>query len=156
MGKVPSGTYISSPTPGGSNDGLILNIQRLKREVRVWREVLHPNVVALLGWTSQVVRDTIRVSLISTWCNGGHIKQYLRHNPSADRYALVRFVSISVASRNVCLCFHQIKGVCGGLAYLHSRGIVHGDIKPVRMRFCRPLSCQALLLIIHSWYRPTS
>ena len=106
MGKVPSGMYISSTLLGSSNDEPILDVQRLKREVRVWREVLHPNVVALLGWTSQVVRDTIRVSLISTWCNGGHIKQYLCHNPSADHYALVRFISISVTSPNMCLCFH--------------------------------------------------
>ena len=49
MGKVPSGTHLSSPTLDSSNDGPILDIQRLKREIRVWREVLHPNVVALLG-----------------------------------------------------------------------------------------------------------
>ena len=43
---------------------------------------------------------------------------------------------ISVAAPNMSLKFYQIKDVCRGLAYLHSRGIVHGDIKPVSMRSC--------------------
>ena len=100
-------------------------------------------MVALLGWTSQVTRDNIRVSLISEWCDGGNIKEYLRHNPRADRHALVRFVSMSTVSECVFM-FSQIKDVCRGLAYLHSRGIVHGDIKPVSVRICDPLSYRAL------------
>ena len=109
MGKVPSGTHLSSPTLDSSNEGPILDIQRLKREIRVWREVLHPNVVALLGWTLQVVRYKIRVSLISTWCNGGNIKEYLCQNLMADRHALVRFVSISVASQTCVYVFTRSK-----------------------------------------------
>ena len=116
----------------------MLDLKRLKREVTVWRQALHPNVVALLGWTSQVTKDNIRVSLISGWCEGGNIKDYLRRNPIANRHALVRFVSMSAVSPNMRLCFHQIKDVCQGLVYLHARGIVHGDIKPVSTRICEP------------------
>ena len=86
----------------------MLDLKRLKREVTVWRQALHPNVVALLGWTSQVIKDNIRVSLISAWCDGGNIKDYLRRNPIADRYALVRFVSTSAISLNIFSCFHLV------------------------------------------------
>ena len=82
--------------------------QKLKREVTVWRSARHTNVVALLGWTSEVVSedgssvsssegaDKIRVSLVSTWCDGGNIKDYLRRNPMADRRALVRCIPSTV------------------------------------------------------------
>ena len=48
----------------------------------------------------------------------------------------------------MCLRFHQIKDVCRGLAYLHSRSIVHGDIKPVSTLLYQPLkrSCSQLTL----------
>ncbi|KAF8337385.1 kinase-like domain-containing protein, partial [Cantharellus anzutake] len=49
--------------------------------------------------------------LISTWCDGGDVKSYLRRHPTADRQIL-------------------IKDTCKGLAYLHSERIIHGDIKP--------------------------
>ncbi|KAF8309177.1 kinase-like domain-containing protein [Cantharellus anzutake] len=86
-------------------------LRRLKREIRVWRGLIHPNVVALFGWTSKVIRDNISVSLISTWCDGGDVKSYLRRHPTADRQIL-------------------IKDTCQGLSYLHSKRIIHGDIKP--------------------------
>ena len=80
---------------------MILPLQRLKRKVTVWRQVLHLNVVALLGWMSQMERDDIRVSLISAWCDRGNINDYLRRSPMVDRNALVRFVSVSVDSPNM-------------------------------------------------------
>ncbi|KAF8337386.1 uncharacterized protein EI90DRAFT_2645256 [Cantharellus anzutake] len=86
-------------------------VRRLNREIRVWRGLDHPNVVTLYGWASELARGSIRVSLISTWCDGGNVREYLRQHPTANRQALIR-------------------DVCRGLEYLHSNGIIHGDIKP--------------------------
>jgi len=100
---------------------------RLKREVTVWRGIRHPNAVELLGWTSQMAGDKIRVSLISTWCDGGDIKDYLRSNPTADRRSL-------------------IADVWRGMAYLHSPGIVHGDIKPTNSVVMKDINLAKLRL----------
>ena len=85
----------------------------------MWRDARHTNVVALLGWMSEVVSedglsvsssegvpDKIRVGLVSTWCDGGNIKDYLRRNPMADRRALVRWVPSAV--RNMSLYFIRL------------------------------------------------
>ncbi|KAF8317036.1 uncharacterized protein EI90DRAFT_3170803 [Cantharellus anzutake] len=85
--------------------------RRLKREIKVWHKMGDDNVIAFLGWTLQPVDGSLRVSLVSQWADGGNVTEFLRQNPDADRLGIVR-------------------GVCRGLAHLHSCGVVHGDIKP--------------------------
>ncbi|KAF8331717.1 kinase-like domain-containing protein, partial [Cantharellus anzutake] len=110
-----------------STDWLGKFIRRLRREVKVWHNLQHGNIVAFLGWTLQrVVDDKLRVSLISEWAEGGNVKDFLRRNPLGDRP-------------------HLIRGACQGLVYLHSCGIVHGDIKPVRSIFVLGADCNAQL-----------
>jgi len=84
----------------------------LKREVKIWGDLSHPNLVRFIGWMTEEREGEIRVSLISSWCDGGNVKDYLRESPNADRRRLI------------CDVGH-------GLAYIHIRDIIHGDIKPV-------------------------
>ncbi|KAF8332037.1 kinase-like domain-containing protein, partial [Cantharellus anzutake] len=85
--------------------------QRLRREVKIWHDLRHDNVIVFLGWTLGRIGDKLRVALISEWAEGGNVKDFLRSNPLGDRP-------------------HLVRGACRGLAYLHSCSIVHGDIKP--------------------------
>ncbi|KAF8344097.1 uncharacterized protein EI90DRAFT_3149529 [Cantharellus anzutake] len=87
------------------------SIKSLKRQIRLWSGLLHPNLVSFHGWAMINKEDTWRVNFISTWCGGGNIRTYLRNYPHANKHDLVLDIAL-------------------GLSYLHSEEIVHGDIKP--------------------------
>ncbi|KAF8328608.1 kinase-like domain-containing protein [Cantharellus anzutake] len=87
-------------------------IERLIREMRVWRKLTHAHIVELLGWMSYLEsKEKLCPSLVSHWCDEGDVRTFLRRRRDADRRALIR-------------------GIANGLAYLHSQEIIHGDIKP--------------------------
>jgi serine/threonine protein kinase len=64
----------------------------------------HPNVVPLLGTTCDPYQ------LISVWMAGGELSAYIGAHPCANRLGLV-------------------SDVADGLNYLHSLGVIHGDLK---------------------------
>ncbi|KAL5522390.1 hypothetical protein ACEPAG_8406 [Sanghuangporus baumii] len=79
-----------------------------EREIYVWSKLNHPNILPLLGFA---VDDSTRFPLmISEWMDNGSAWEYVTRNPS-------------------CNVMDLIIGVASGLAYLHSLGIVHSDIK---------------------------
>ncbi|KAG8915265.1 hypothetical protein FRC00_006047 [Tulasnella sp. 408] len=83
-------------------------LKRLKRELKIWMRVQHPNIAPLLGFTFDE-----EIAIISPWFGHGNLSDYLTEHPEANRMSL-------------------IQGVAAGLAYLHSSIplIIHGDIKP--------------------------
>ncbi|KAF7358679.1 TKL/TKL-ccin protein kinase [Mycena sanguinolenta] len=82
--------------------------ERLNREVQIWHELKHRNILPFIGIYD--VGHNFPV-LISPFCNFGHIGHYLQNYPSADRHKLVH-------------------DCASGLRYLHDNDIVHGDLKP--------------------------
>ncbi|KAG8762791.1 hypothetical protein FRC12_008844 [Ceratobasidium sp. 428] len=76
------------------------------RELHIWSKCQHPNVLPLLGLV--VFRD--QIGMASQWLERGSLPSYIEQNPDFDPYKM----SVGIAS---------------GLAYLHSTGIVHGDLK---------------------------
>ncbi|KAF8317504.1 kinase-like domain-containing protein [Cantharellus anzutake] len=87
-------------------------LRRLVREMKVWCELAHTHVVQLHGWISYLEsKQNLCPSLVSNWCGEGDVEAFLRRCPEADRRALV--------------C-----GIAHGLEYLHSKEIVHADMKP--------------------------
>ncbi|KAG9124638.1 hypothetical protein FRC07_010822 [Ceratobasidium sp. 392] len=82
------------------------DLKAAARELHAWSKYDHPNVVELLGVA--LFRD--RIAMISPWMKNGTLCQYILRHPNADKY---------------CLCSE----VASGVAYLHSMGTVHGDIK---------------------------
>lgn len=66
--------------------------QRLRRELRVWKELQHPNIVPLFG----VVSDYgPYVSMVSPWMENGNLNKFLTEELTlATRFKLVRPVSL--------------------------------------------------------------
>ncbi|KAJ7260878.1 kinase-like domain-containing protein [Mycena haematopus] len=83
---------------------------RLKfcREALVWKDLRHPNILPFLG----IDRDSFPSSLcmVSPWMNHGTVINYLKNHG----YANVNKLLYEIAK---------------GLEYLHSRNIVHGDLR---------------------------
>ncbi|KAG8905008.1 Receptor-interacting serine/threonine-protein kinase 2 [Tulasnella sp. 403] len=82
-------------------------LTRLKREIVIWMNLDHPNIVPFLGFTFDPT-----FCLISPWYPNGNIRHHLREHPDHDRLSLMYEVACAIE-------------------HLHSRNppIIHGDIK---------------------------
>ncbi|KAG8895414.1 hypothetical protein FRB99_000603 [Tulasnella sp. 403] len=87
-----------------------LNEEQLKhfqQEASNWQRLDHPYVLKLLG----IAKDASGgMYLVSPWLERGSLWDYMRRTPSCDRLKYI----------------HQ---TADALAYLHERGLIHGDVK---------------------------
>lgn len=79
---------------------------RFCKEVVAWRTLRHPNILSLLG----VTMDNSFFSMATEWMRNGNINEYIKSNPDANRFEL-------------------LKDVANGLIYMHGQAMVHGDLK---------------------------
>ncbi|CEL59828.1 putative serine/threonine-protein kinase DDB_G0284251 OS=Dictyostelium discoideum GN=DDB_G0284251 PE=3 SV=1 [Rhizoctonia solani AG-1 IB] len=86
------------------------SLKRAMREVYLWSKIIHPNIQELLG----VILFQDRVGMVSPWRNHGNLQDYIKKHRDVDRYAL---------------CLQAVKG----LAHLHDKNMVHGDLKACNM-----------------------
>ncbi|KAF9228991.1 WD40 repeat-like protein [Gyrodon lividus] len=84
--------------------------KRLRREIRVWLNLEHSNVLPLFGTTMNFGRFP---AMVCPWLEDGPLSSYLERR---DNY-------LTMVERFVLL--HD---VAVGLQYLHSRSVVHGDL----------------------------
>jgi len=84
--------------------------KRLDRETRVWNQLNDLNVLPFLGVSNDVGGEGSPPALITPLCTNGHVLDYLSHSHKTDR-------------------FKMVLGVAKGLRYLHSEGVIHGDLK---------------------------
>ncbi|KIO25927.1 hypothetical protein M407DRAFT_236294, partial [Tulasnella calospora MUT 4182] len=84
-------------------------LKALLGEVFPWYRLEHPNISPFIGYTF----DDGSATLVSEWQQYGHVMNYLRQHPKADRLEL-------------------IAQAAEALAYLHEQNspLIHGDIKP--------------------------
>ncbi|KAG8947531.1 hypothetical protein FRC03_001021 [Tulasnella sp. 419] len=83
--------------------------KRFYMEVLVSSRLGHPHIAEFKGFTMPTDL-TDMPAIISLWYQNGHIMAWLEKNLTVDRLSLLR-------------------DVISGVRYLHSRGIVHGDLK---------------------------
>ncbi|KAF8706761.1 Protein tyrosine kinase, partial [Rhizoctonia solani] len=81
--------------------------KELMREVRLWSELSHPNVLEFYGLYDA---GGMSIYMISGWMSNGNAPDYLLKYPDANRRDIVS---------------DALKGLC----YLHELGILHGDLK---------------------------
>ncbi|KZP16490.1 kinase-like protein [Athelia psychrophila] len=83
---------------------------RTRREIVVWKRLDHPNIVALLGTTTEE-SPWQSTGMVSRWMVNGNLGTFVTP-------------SLPLAHRQQITC-----DVAAGLAYLHSEGIIHGDLE---------------------------
>ncbi|KDR84190.1 hypothetical protein GALMADRAFT_133541 [Galerina marginata CBS 339.88] len=84
--------------------------KRLRREIRVWSFLQHQNIVPLLGTTMDF---SSYVAMVCPWIIDGNLHNYL--NDQKAELNLGRRLQILI-------------DVAEGLAYLHAKSIIHGDL----------------------------
>ncbi|KAG8883272.1 hypothetical protein FRB97_006967, partial [Tulasnella sp. 331] len=82
-------------------------LKRLQREVRVWHRLKHPHIAPLRGYAFGCDK---KPWLVSPWYENGDVSSYLLKHPSANRKKI-------------------LIQILDAMIYLHSQGIVHGDLK---------------------------
>ncbi|KAJ7097365.1 kinase-like domain-containing protein, partial [Mycena epipterygia] len=85
------------------------------REVKVWNGLQHRNIIELTGVTFE---HGPFMSMVSPWMDGGTLSTYLQRLGA----------TLTIANKLSMLC-----DVASGLSYLHSKGIIHGDLTTVNI-----------------------
>lgn len=96
-------------------------LKQIKDELSVMEILQHPNIVEYYG--IEVHRE--RVFIFEEYCQGGSIASLLEHGRIEDETVLQVYAMQMV----------------DGLAYLHSKGVVHRDIKP-ESELCAIVVCR--------------
>ena len=75
----------------------------------------------------------------------GDLVEFITKHPGADR---LRLVGVSAVGFDPCLPPHQLSDAAAGLDFLHSRNVIHGDLKGVRD--CLKLNLMSVLTRVKS------
>ncbi|KAF8183618.1 kinase-like domain-containing protein [Pholiota molesta] len=88
--------------------------KRLRKEMRIWANLDHPNIVSLFGITSDFGNCT---AMVSRWMNQGKLSEYLKEKGNLNLQERL----------NICIA------IAHGLSYLHSQKVIHGDLTPANI-----------------------
>lgn len=86
-------------------------VESAREETALWKELDHPHIVTLID----VIETPEAFCVVSQLANGGTLLSYVNEQTDSR-----------VPERDACRIFLQL---CDAARYLHSLGIVHGDIK---------------------------
>ncbi|KAJ7762903.1 kinase-like domain-containing protein [Mycena metata] len=90
-------------------DGVKANLSLLRKEIDIWLNLRHPNILQFLGANTLDDKPFIMMPYIPY-----NSRQFLERHPDFDPIYILRDVSL-------------------GLEYLHSRKICHGDLKGINI-----------------------
>lgn len=80
------------------------------KEVVIWKYLDHPNVLKFIGAMMVTEPGEEKYEIISEFMENGEIGTFIKKNQEVNRLEL-------------------LKDVAAGLSYLHSKSVVHGDLK---------------------------
>ena len=98
------------------------------RELTVQAPIDHTHIIPLFGVSFDFDRPSTPC-LVSPYYRNGNITTYLKKHPGVDKVVLVGHKSSQ--SKESAQKLSQITQVASALSYLHSRSIIHGDLKGV-------------------------
>lgn len=97
------------------------------REVEIWKSLNHPNVLELYGASSTTAEPPW--FLVSPYCPNGSLVGYLQNLPGK---------SPDPPGVDLLAMIHEI---ARGMAYLHGRGVLHGDLKAANILVTNDRCC---------------
>jgi serine/threonine protein kinase len=71
--------------------------------------------------------------IMTPYLENGNARHYLQKHPDRDRLQIVRLSNFHVLVLLMFTVYMQLHGISLGLVHLHSHGIIHGDLKAVRL-----------------------
>ena len=79
-------------------------------------------------------------AMVSEWMPNGNINQFVKEHSDANRFELVSFPSGPRKFRRslTAMWLPQLNDVARGLIYMHDQGMIHGDLKGVRLAKLKP------------------
>lgn len=110
-GELMALKQVEMPSSSGTHLDAKKNnmVEALKREIGLLRELKHPNIVQYLGSNS----DEQHLNIFLEYVAGGSVATML----------------VNYGSLNEVLIANFVRQILNGLAYLHSKDIIHRDIK---------------------------
>ncbi|KAF7325256.1 G-protein alpha subunit [Mycena venus] len=102
--------------------------KELAREVLIWKELSHPNVLPLLG--IDLIARKPSCCLVSPWMKNGNVMAFLETHPNFSKSSLVNYHPF-LLGKWCSKIILQVRDIASGLKYLHDLDppVVHGDIK---------------------------
>lgn len=98
------------------------------REALMLASMNHPSILPFLGLDSSVFAPNI--AIVTPWCPNGTAVQFLSHPRNYPMRIPIVSSTLKFAYAHRPNTF-QIAQIAEGLAYLHSRDVIHGDIRGV-------------------------
>lgn len=106
--------------------------QKFILEAIIWSELRHPNILPLLGLDLNAEGGDI--PMVLPWIENDHVMAHMKTmDPPPNEEQLNRWVRCLHHSRFVQLLMRSLKivDVISGLAFLHEKYVIHGDVRGV-------------------------